>query len=149
MPKIQANVAGAADALMLDLEGFVSETNATNVFLVKDGVVFTPPADSCLPGITRRTIITLCQKLGIPVFDSRRLSLTEFYAGDEVFTSGTMGELTPVYEIDGRFIGPPVEYSAFSASSSIPPRPVLATLSEAYAALTTTEGIPIDSLFSS
>lgn len=148
LPKIQANVAGAADALMLDLEGFVSETNATNVFLVKDGVVYTSPADSCLPGITRRTVILLCQKLGIPVCENRRLSLTEFYAGDEVFTTGTMGELTPVYEIDGRFIGPSVEYSAFSVSSSIPNRPVLARLSEAYAALTNTEGVPIDSLFS-
>jgi len=104
MPKIQANNAGAADALMLDKDGFVSETNATNVFMVKDGKVITPWADSCLPGITRESILKICQEEGIES-EERRVSLVEFYVADEVFTSGTMGELTPVYEIDGRTIG--------------------------------------------
>jgi branched-subunit amino acid aminotransferase/4-amino-4-deoxychorismate lyase len=147
LPKIQANNAGAADALMLDLEGFVSETNATNVFMVKDNVVYTPPADSCLPGITRRTVLDLCRDLGIAVCDNRRLSLTEFYAADEVFTTGTMGELTPVYDIDGRFIGPPMNYGAFYAEPDyIPARPVLEKLATAYSALTNASGMSIDSL---
>jgi protein-lysine N-methyltransferase EEF2KMT len=64
LPKIQANLAGAADAVMLDLEGFVSETNATNIFLVKRGVLLTPHADYCLPGITRRTVMRLAHELG-------------------------------------------------------------------------------------
>lgn len=64
LPKIQANYAGAQDALMLDLDGFVSETNATNLFMVKDGVLLTPHADHCLPGITRQTVIDLAPTIG-------------------------------------------------------------------------------------
>ena len=101
---IEANVAGADSALMLDLNGFVSETNDTNVFLVARGGVATPHADSCLPGITRRLVIALCRRNEIPC-EERNLSLSEMYTADEVFTTGTMGELTPVVEIDGRCIG--------------------------------------------
>eukprot|EP01038_Epipyxis_sp_PR26KG_P007356 gene7356-10026_t len=104
LPKIQANVSGAADALMLDTEGFVSETNATNVFCIKHGIVYTPHADFCLPGITRQTIMKLIPNIGLQLVE-RRISLAEFHTADEVFTTGTMGELTPVYEIDGRLIG--------------------------------------------
>lgn len=104
LPKIQANLAGAADALMLDIDGFVSETNATNLFMVEDDVLLTPHADHCLPGITRETILLLAQELGIPTA-VRRISLSEFHSADEVFTCGTMGELTPVTMIDGRTIG--------------------------------------------
>ena len=104
LPKIQANLAGAADAIMLDLEGFVSETNATNIFMVDNGVLLTPHADYCLPGITRETVLILAEELGIP-YEVRRVSLSEFHAADEVFTTGTMGELTPVTDIDGRVIG--------------------------------------------
>lgn len=104
LPKIQANLAGAADALMLDVDGYVSETNATNVFMVKCGKLLTPHADHCLPGITRETVISVAQELGIEVIE-RRISLAEFHSADEVFTTGTMGELTPVREIDGRLIG--------------------------------------------
>ena len=89
---------------MLDLNGFVSETNATNVFLVKQGTVLTPHADSCLPGITRRTVIAIARREAIPLIE-RNVSLTEVYTADEMFTSGTMGELTPVLEVDGRRIG--------------------------------------------
>jgi len=71
MPKIQANNAGAADALMLDKDGYVSETNATNVFMVKNGVVGTPWADSCLPGITRESILKLCPEIGIEAEERR------------------------------------------------------------------------------
>lgn len=104
LAKIEANVAGVDDALMLDLGGFVSETNATNVFLIKRGAVLTPHADSCLPGITRGTVLTLCREYEIPLVE-RNLSLTEVYTADEVFTTGTMGELSPVLEVDGRRIG--------------------------------------------
>ena len=89
---------------MLDLDGFVSETNATNIFMVDSGVLITPHADHCLPGITRETILILAKEIGLPT-EVRRVSLAEFHAADEVFTSGTMGELTPVTLIDGRTIG--------------------------------------------
>ncbi len=101
---IEANVAGVDSALMLDLNGFVSETNDTNVFAVCGGGILTPHADSCLPGVTRGTVLRLCAEAGIDAVE-RNVSLTEFYNADEVFTSGTMGELTPVVEIDGRRIG--------------------------------------------
>lgn len=104
LPKVQANHAGAHDAVMLDVDGFVSETNATNLFLVKGGAVLTPHADSCLPGITRATVMALCTELGLSLAE-RRVSLAELHAADEVFTTGTMGELTPVAEVDGRRIG--------------------------------------------
>jgi len=104
LAKIEANYAGADDALMLDLAGFVSETNATNVFLVKRGVALTPHADSCLPGITRGTVIELCRANEIELVE-RNLSISEVYTADEMFTTGTMGELSPVLEVDGRRIG--------------------------------------------
>ena len=104
LAKIEANAAGADDALMLDLQGFVSETNATNVFLVKGGEVLTPHADACLPGITRGIVIELCRADSIPIVE-RNLSLSEVYSADEMFVTGTMGELTPVAECDGRRIG--------------------------------------------
>lgn len=103
LAKIQANLSDADDAIMLDLNGFVSETNATNIFLVNNGLVYTPHADSCLPGITRGIVIELCRENNIRIIE-KNLSLTEFYNADEVFTTGTMGELTPVLEIDGRKI---------------------------------------------
>jgi branched-chain amino acid aminotransferase len=104
LASIEANVAGVDSALMLDLNGFVSETNDTNVFAVCGDEVLTPHADSCLPGITRRLVIDLCRDNGIPC-TQRNVSLTEMYTAEEVFTTGTMGELTPVIEIDGRRIG--------------------------------------------
>lgn len=104
LPKIQANLANCADAIMLDVEGYVSETNATNIFMVDNGVLLTPHADHCLPGITRSTVLELAAEASIPTQVSR-ISLAEFHAADEVFTTGTMGELTPVINIDGRVIG--------------------------------------------
>ena len=101
---IEANVAGADAAVMLDVNGFISETNDTNIFLVKGGTVLTPHADSCLPGLTRQMILRICGDEGIPASE-RNLSLTELYTADEAFTTGTMGELTPVLEADGRLIG--------------------------------------------
>ncbi len=101
---IEANVAGADSAVMLDLQGFLSETNDTNIFMVRSGTVCTPHADACLPGLTRQMVIDICREQGIPVTE-RNLSLTELYTADEAFTTGTMGELTPVLEADGRVIG--------------------------------------------
>jgi len=103
LASIEANVAGANSAIMLDLHGFVSETNDTNLFMVRNGVVCTPHADACLPGLTRQMILDICHDNEIPAAE-RNLSLTELYTADEVFTSGTMGELTPILEADGRII---------------------------------------------
>jgi len=104
LASIEANVANVDCAIMLDVNGFISEMNDTNVFLVKDGHVLTPYADSCLPGLTRRMILRICNEQNIQATE-RNLSLMELYTADEVFTSGTMGELTPVLEADGREIG--------------------------------------------
>jgi len=104
LAKIQANLAGVDDAIMLDLAGFVSETNATNLFIVKRGALVTPHADSCLPGITRRTILEIAREAGISATE-RNVSISEVWAADEVFTTGTMGELAAVLEVDGRAIG--------------------------------------------
>jgi len=103
LAKIEANHAKADDALMLDLNGFVAETNATNIFMIKNGAVFTPFADACLPGITRGLIIQICRENKIPIFE-KNISVTEFYNADQVFTTGTMGELAQVIEIDKRQI---------------------------------------------
>ena len=103
LAKIEANHAGADAGIMLDKDGYVSEANGVNLFCIRNGVVYTPHADSCLPGITRGLIIELCRENNIPIVE-RNLSITEFYIADEVFTTGTMGELTRVTEIDGRQI---------------------------------------------
>jgi branched-chain amino acid aminotransferase len=104
LAKIQANAAGADDAVMLDARGFVAETNATHLFLVHRGAVMTPKAVACPEGITRATVIELCKRHRIPNAE-RDLSLTEFYRADEVFCTGTMGELAGVTKLDGRTIG--------------------------------------------
>jgi branched-chain amino acid aminotransferase group I len=104
LAKIEANHAGVDDAVMLDVEGYVAETNATNLFLVARDVLITPTADHCLPGITRAIVLEIATGAGISAIE-RRVSLSELYAADEVFATGTMGELTPVLEIDGRSIG--------------------------------------------
>ena len=103
LAKIEANYRHADDAIMLDNLGFVAETNACNIFMVKNGVLLTPNADACLTGITRQKIINIAKALNIAVIE-RNISLSEFYNADEVFTTGTMGELTPVHEMDGRVI---------------------------------------------
>jgi branched-chain amino acid aminotransferase group I len=103
LASIEANVAGVDSAIMLDVQGFVSETNDTNLFVVHNGRVSTPHPDSCLPGLTRRMILDICRANDIPA-QERNLSLSEVYTAAEVFTSGTMGELTPVLEADGRQI---------------------------------------------
>lgn len=104
LAKIEANHAGADDALMLDTRGFVAETNATHVFLVHRGRVLTPRATACPEGITRATVLELCAAHGIPHAEAD-LSLTDFYRADEMFCTGTMGELAAVTQLDGRTIG--------------------------------------------
>ena len=104
LAKIEADVAGVDDALMLDLHGFVAETNATNVVVVRSGALVTPHPDACLPGITRGIVLELAEAHGLKTVE-RNVSLTEVYTAAEVFTSGTMGELAPVLEVDGRVIG--------------------------------------------
>ena len=104
LASIEANVAGVDAAIMLDLSGFVAETNDTNLFAVRDGCLLTPCPDSCLPGITRGIVLDICRRRGIEARE-RNVSLSELYTADEVFTTGTMGELTPVLEADGRRIG--------------------------------------------
>jgi branched-chain amino acid aminotransferase len=104
LAKIQANAAGADDAVMLDARGFVAETNATHLFLVHRGVVMTPRTVACPEGITRQAVIELCKRHRVPNAE-RDLSLAEFHRADEVFCTGTMGELAGVVRIDGRTIG--------------------------------------------
>jgi branched-chain amino acid aminotransferase len=104
LAKLEANCAGVDDALMLDQRGFVAETNATHIFLVYQGSVLTSRTVACPEGITRAVVLELCRRHGIPAAE-RDLSLTEVYRADEVFCSGTMGELAGVVEVDGRIIG--------------------------------------------
>ena len=104
LAKIEADFAGVDDAIMLDVDGFVAETNATNLFLVTAGRLQTPTADSCLPGVTRRVVLDLASADGIETIE-RRISPAEVWAADELFTTGTMGELAPALEVDGRVLG--------------------------------------------
>lgn len=101
---IEANVAGVDSAVMLDVNGFISETNDTNIFIVRGGQVLTPFADACLPGLTRQMILDIAKTNDIPARE-KNLSLTDLYTADEAFTSGTMGELTPILKADGRIVG--------------------------------------------
>lgn len=104
LANIEANVAGADTALLLDREGFIAECNGTHVFLVQDGVVLTSFTDACPEGITRDTVLALCEREGIP-HRVARLSTTDAYRADEMFCTGTMGELAGVKTLDGRPIG--------------------------------------------
>ena len=101
---IAAEKAGADEALMLDVHGFVNTTNACNFFIVRGGEVWTSTGDYCMNGITRAKVIALCRENGIPVFE-KNFSLVETYGADEAFLTGTFGAQTPVSEIDGRLIG--------------------------------------------
>ena len=131
LAKIEANFAGVDEALMLDKDGFVAEANSVNVFCVSKGTVYTPCADACLPGITRGIVLQLCREHGIPALE-KNLSVAEFYIADEVFATGTMGELTRVVEIDGRKI---------ENRSGLD---VLETLQRYFRGLTEREGTPLD-----
>lgn len=101
---IAAEKAGADEALMLDVHGFVNTTNACNFFIVRKGEVWTSTGDYCMNGITRAKVIALCRASQIPVFE-RNFSLVDCYGADEAFLTGTFGAQTPVAAIDGRQIG--------------------------------------------
>jgi branched-chain amino acid aminotransferase len=130
LAKIEANLAGADDAVMLDHRGFVAETNATNIFLVTDGRLGTPSAAACPEGITRQAVLDLAGDAGIACAVGD-FSLTELYTADELFVTGTMGGLTPVLALDGRTIG------------NGQPGPITATLTRLFAGLTATSGTPV------
>ena len=101
---IAAQKAGADEALMLDVHGFVNTTNACNFFIVRRGQVWTSTGDYCMNGITRQKVIDLCRANAIPVYE-RNFSLVDTYSADEAFLTGTFGAQTPVGTIDGRQIG--------------------------------------------
>ena len=101
---IAAEKAGADEALMLDINGFVNTTNACNFFIVRKGVVWTSTGDYCMNGITRQKVIDICHKNKIPIVE-KNFSLVETYGASEAFVTGTFGAQTPVREIDGRIIG--------------------------------------------
>ncbi len=100
----EALSSGHDEALLLDNEGYVAEGSGENIFLYRDGVLYTPELTSCLDGITRHTIFVLAEELGIPVRE-KRITRDEVYIADEVFFTGTAAEVTPIREIDGRLIG--------------------------------------------
>lgn len=104
MALVQAIEAGADEALMLDIHGFVSTCNATNFFMIKNGEVWTSTGQYCMNGITRHNIIRVCHENGIPCFE-KNFSLFDVYGADEAFVTGTFGGVTPVTKIDGRTIG--------------------------------------------
>jgi branched-chain amino acid aminotransferase len=103
LAKIEANNAEADDALMLDTRGFVAETNATHIFIVRNGELATPRVVACPEGITRATVLEICRANAIPCREMD-LMLEDVFAADEVFCSGTMGELAGVIQLDGRTI---------------------------------------------
>ena len=100
---IQAEKAGADEALMLDPLGFVNTTNSCNFFIVKKGEVWTSTGDYCMNGITRKKVISICKDNEIPIF-TKNFSLVDVYSADESFVTGTLGSITSVSEIDGRKI---------------------------------------------
>jgi branched-chain amino acid aminotransferase len=130
LAKIEANVAGADDALLLDQRGFVAETNATNVFCVSGRVLGTPRTAACPEGITRGAVLELAAGAGIECVIGD-YSLTQLYTADEVFVTGTMGGIAPVIRIDGRQIG------------DGRPGPLTAKLADLLADLAATTGTPI------
>ena len=127
LAKMEATAAGADDALMLDTEGNLAETNATHVFLVRNGVVETSTTRACPEGITRMTVLDLCKQHNIPVA-VRNIPENEIHEADEVFCTGTMGEIAPVIRIGG---------TTFNEGQ---PGPVTTRLSELYSEITATEG---------
>jgi branched-chain amino acid aminotransferase len=130
LAKIEANNAGADDAVMLDHRGFVAETNATHIFFVTGGALATPTTAACPEGITRETVLELAADAGLTCREGD-YSLTELYNADELFVTGTMGGIAPVTRLDGRVIG------------SGSPGPVTAALTDLLAKLTATTGTEV------
>ena len=122
---------GADEAIMLDQNGYVAETNSTNLQMIKDGVLILPTLDSQLPGITRKTMIQIAKEMGMEV-QVRNVSVSEYYNADEVFICGTVGEVVPVKMIDGKKIGTQI------------PGPITEKFSQEYKKMTETLGVSID-----
>jgi branched-chain amino acid aminotransferase len=122
LAKMEANRAGADDALMLDTEGMLAETNATHVFLVSDGVVVTSTTRACPEGITRAAVLELCARHG-QTSEVRHVPADQLPKANEMFVTGTMGEITPVAELDGHRFDPA-------------PGPVTASIASWYRAMT-------------
>src|SRR6266576_4858979 len=130
LAKIEANNAGADDALMLDMNGFIAETNATNVFIVRSGDLATSRVVACPEGITRATVIAICAAEKIRCVETD-LSVVDVYGANEMFCTGTMGELAAVTRLDNRQIG----------DGKV--GPMTKRLSELYAKRTATEGVQL------
>jgi branched-chain amino acid aminotransferase len=130
LAKIEANVAGADDAVMLDNRGFIAETNATHIFFAAAGRLRTPTTVSCPEGITRAAVLELAATAGVPC-DTGDYTLPQLYTADEAFVTGTMGGLVPVLSVDGRRIGDGT------------PGPLTTRVTKAYADLTATTGTPV------
>jgi branched-chain amino acid aminotransferase len=130
LAKIEANNAGADDALMLDTRGFVAETNATHMFIVRNGDLATSRVVACPEGITRATIMEICAAEKIRCVETD-LSVVDVYGADEMFCTGTMGELAAVIKIDNRIIG----------DGKV--GPITKRLSDLYAQRTATEGVQV------
>jgi branched-chain amino acid aminotransferase len=130
LAKIEANVAGADDAVMLDHRGFIAETNATHVFFAAGGELRTPTTVSCPEGITRAAVLELAAAAGIAC-STGDYTLPQLYAADEAFVTGTMGGLVPVLAVDGRIIGDGAG-------------PLTKRLTGLYADLTRRDGTPVD-----
>lgn len=122
---------GADEAIMLDQNGYVAETNSTNLQMIKDGALILPTLDSQLPGITRKTMIQIAKEMGMEV-QVRNVSVSEYYNADEVFICGTVGEVVPVKMIDGKKIGTQI------------PGPITEKFSQEYKKMTETLGVSID-----
>ncbi len=130
LAKIEANVAGADDAVMLDPRGFIAETNATHIFMVTGGTLATPTTVSCPEGITRAAVLDLAAAAGIGC-QAGDYTLPQLYTAEEAFVTGTMGGLAPVVSVDGRPIGDGT------------PGPVTKRLTALYADLTAATGTPV------
>ena len=130
LAKIEANVAGADDAVMLDHRGFIAETNATHIFMVTGGTLATPTTVSCPEGITRAAVLELAARAGIAC-ETGDYTLPKLYTAGEVFVTGTVGGLVPVIRVDGRTIG------------DGKPGPVTRHLISLFADLTATTGTPV------
>ena len=130
LAKIEANVAGADDAVMLDHRGFIAETNATHIFMVTGGTLATPTTVSCPEGITRAAVLELAAAAGIGC-ETGDYTLPQLYVAEEAFVTGTMGGLAPVLAVDGRTIGDGA------------PGPVTKRLTALYADLTAATGTPV------
>ena len=130
LAKMEATAAGVDDALMLDPRGFIAETNATHLFLVLGGTVTTPTTTACPEGITRAVVLDLCRDHGIRA-EVRDIRPDEIAGAQEIFCTGTMGEITPVVEVDGQTVG------------SGGPGPLTVRLAELFCALTRRDGVPV------